>query len=196
MADEAPSSRKSKPQNYDPLAESTDDILVAARKLMQLGGEKDDDNNKNNDVTGKRKRVSFSGEEEVDQRLLNNDTTSAKIKETFGNDVEVIARPKKMQKYREAVKLQAEVEHEPGIVQGGAALDLDDAKGVVEGEDGENLGGELGWWGRGVMEKKGEEGLGFSHLIGEDGENLGGELGWWGRGVMERREKRGSDFLI
>ncbi|RDX84498.1 hypothetical protein CR513_34439, partial [Mucuna pruriens] len=89
MADEAPSLRTRETQNYNPLAESNDDVLVAARRLMQLSEE--DDNN-DDSVTGKRKRVSFSNEEEVDQRLPNN--------ETFGNDTEVIARPKKMKKYR------------------------------------------------------------------------------------------------
>ncbi|RDX73110.1 hypothetical protein CR513_47324, partial [Mucuna pruriens] len=89
MADEAPSLRTRETQNHDPLADSNDDILVAARKFMQLSEENDDDND---DVSGKRKRASFSNEEEVDQRLPNN--------ETFGNDIEVIARPKKMKKYR------------------------------------------------------------------------------------------------
>ncbi|KAK7353604.1 hypothetical protein VNO80_19054 [Phaseolus coccineus] len=89
MADEAPSLRTRKTQKHDSLAKSNDDILVAA--LMQLSNE---DENSNNDdgAKGKRKRVLFSDEEVVDQRLPNN--------ETPGNDVEVIARPKRMKKYR------------------------------------------------------------------------------------------------
>ncbi|KAK8465681.1 hypothetical protein PHAVU_009G146650 [Phaseolus vulgaris] len=89
MADEAPSLHTRKTQKHDSLAKSNDDVLVEA--LMQLSNE-DESSNNDDDVKGKRKRVSFSDEEVVDQRLPNN--------ETLGSDVEVIARPKRMKKYR------------------------------------------------------------------------------------------------
>ncbi|KAK7411263.1 hypothetical protein VNO78_02696 [Psophocarpus tetragonolobus] len=90
MVDATSSSRTRKTQNYKPLVVSDDEILVA-QVLMQLKEKRSIINN-NDDVTGKRKKVSFSREAKVDRILPNY--------RTIENDTEVISHQKKMKKYR------------------------------------------------------------------------------------------------
>ncbi|KAK7411262.1 hypothetical protein VNO78_02695 [Psophocarpus tetragonolobus] len=90
MADASSSSRTRKTQNYKPLVVSDDEILVA-RVLMQFKDKQSIINN-NDDVTGKRNKVSFSREDRLDQILPNY--------ETIGNNTKVISHQKKMKKYR------------------------------------------------------------------------------------------------